>query len=42
MLEVLGYKVIRNSDEKSWEEVALLHLEGSEEMFINRKEIYGV
>lgn len=35
-------KLISNSDEKSWEEVALLHLEGSEEMFINRKEIYGV
>ena len=25
-----------------WEEIALLHLEGSEEMFTNRRDIYGI
>lgn len=28
--------------ELKWEEIALLHLEGSEEMFTNRRDIYGI
>lgn len=30
------------SEELKWEKIALLHLEGSEEMFTNRRDIYGV
>mgnify|MGYP000869122664 FL=1 len=30
------------SQELKWEEIALLHLEGSEEMFTNRRDIYGI
>ena len=30
------------SDKLKWEQIALLHLEGSEEMFANRRDIYGI
>ena len=30
------------SDILKWEQIALLHLEGSEEMFANRRDIYGI
>ncbi|KXT77504.1 PHP N-terminal domain protein [Streptococcus sp. DD11] len=30
------------SEKLKWEKVALLHLEGSEEMFSNRRDIYGI
>ena len=36
--------VLENSKPEimKWEKIALLHLEGSEEMFTNRRDIYGI
>lgn len=33
---------IDSSEVESWEEKALLHLEGSQEMFNRRKNVYGI